>query len=181
MNTRQQAQNEDLVGCTLREGEYLVQRQLEQSSASRVYLALHTVLAIPLALKQLPADQPLPVSVSAELDYILRGGAVTPRSSHTNVPHTAFPTSDGVYTDRFLREALFLARLQHPTIPTLYDYFFENGCWYLVMDYVPSMTLYTYLQKSDNLATLELLRYAMQICDVLDYLHKQTPPILLAI
>ncbi len=178
MNTRQQAQNENLVGCTLREGEYLVQRQLGQGRASRVYLALHTVLAIPLALKQLPADQPLPVSVSTELDYILRGGVITPRSSNANGLHTAFPASGGVYTDRFLREALLLARLQHPTIPTLYDYFFENGYWYLVMDYVPGMTLHTYLQKSDNLASLEILRYTMQICDVLDYLHKQTPPVL---
>ncbi|MBO0791246.1 MAG: serine/threonine protein kinase, partial [Ktedonobacteraceae bacterium] len=88
-----------------------------------------------------------------------------------------FPTSGGVHTDRFLREALLLARLEHPAIPTLYDYFTQDGYWYLVMDYVPGPTLGTYLRQQPALPPLEALNYAMQLCDVLDYLHRQSPPI----
>ena len=83
-----------------------------------------------------------------------------------------FPSSGGMNTDRFLREALLLARLQHSALPALYDYFFEDGYWYLVMDYIPGPTLMSYLHKEAPLPPLEALNYAMQLCDVLDYLHK---------
>ncbi len=83
-----------------------------------------------------------------------------------------------MHTDRFLREALLLARLQHPALPALYDYFFEEGYWYLVMDYIPGPTLLSYLHKEAPIPPLEALNYAMQLCDVLDYLHKQTPPVI---
>ena len=90
---------------------------------------------------------------------------------------TDFPSSGGTQTDRFLREALLLARLHHPSIPALYDYFFEDGYWYLVMDYVPGQTLSAYLREQSTIPPLEALNYAMQLCDVLEYLHQQAPPV----
>src|SRR5437588_1497987 len=87
------------------------------------------------------------------------------------------PSSGGEHTDRFLREALFLARLQHPAIPALYDYFFENGDWYLVMDYIAGHTLAEQMRNHCPLPPLEALGYTMQLCEVVDYLHRQTPPI----
>ncbi|HEX3640280.1 MAG TPA: protein kinase, partial [Ktedonobacteraceae bacterium] len=87
------------------------------------------------------------------------------------------PSSSGEHTDRFLREALFLARLQHPAIPALYDYFFENGDWYLVMDYIAGHTLAEQMRHHSPMPPLEALGYTMQLCEVVDYLHRQTPPI----
>ena len=46
------------------------------------------------------------------------------------------------------------------------------------MDYVPGPTLSSYLREHAPLPPLEALNYAMQICDVLDYLHQQTPPVI---
>ncbi len=170
-------QRENLVGRYLRDGEYLVQRVLRYGGMGKVYLVTHTSLNIPLALKQARADCPLPESVIAELDSILSGSTTGHCTSTKNVQPYDFPPSGGPLTDRFLREALLLARLQHPAIPTLYDYFFEGGCWYLVMDYIPGLTLSAYLHRQKRLPPLEVLTYARQLCDVLDYLHRQTPPI----
>ena len=169
---------ENLIGRQLRDGEYLVQRIVGHGGMGRVYLATHTALAIPLALKQARADQPLPESVVAELDDILHGGNSTYRTNQRDTPEYDFPSSGGPLTDRFLREALLLARLHHPAIPTLYDYFFEDGYWYLVMDYIPGLTLTAYLRQHRLLLPLEVLSYSIQLCDVLDYLHNQTPPII---
>lgn len=174
-------QAEQLVGQTLRNGEYELQRVIGQGGMGKVFLAAHVSLTIPLAIKQARADEPLPESVSNELDALLY------ERSHASSKHTRiatqidmsdFPSSGGEHTDRFLREALFLARLHHPAIPSLYDYFFENGYWYLVMDYVPGTTLLTYVRQHAPLPPLEAINYTMQLCDVLDYLHKQSPPII---
>jgi serine/threonine protein kinase len=167
-----------LLGRTLRDGEYFVQRVLGHGGMGKVYLTIHTSLQIPFALKQTRADQPLPESVIAELDYVLQGGDLAQRTLTGQAQDVDFPATGGTHTDRFLREALLLARLQHPAIPTLYDYFFEDGFWYLVMDYIPGPTLSHYLRQHAPLPPLEALNYAIQICDVLDYLHRQTPSII---
>ena len=39
--------------------------------------------------------------------------------------------------EQFYREASVLARLDHPTLPKVSDYFSEADLDYLVMDYVP--------------------------------------------
>ena len=66
--------NQDhLLGRKLRDGEYLVQRVLGHGGMGKVYLAMHTSLEMPFALKQARADQPLPESVIAELDLAIHG------------------------------------------------------------------------------------------------------------
>ena len=167
---------ESLVGQTLCSDEYYIQRVIGHGGMGKVYLASHSELAVPLAIKQTRADAPLPASVISELDYVLQGGDLSKRPA--NLASLDFPNSGGEQTDRFLREALFLARLRHPALPMLYDYFLENGYWYLVMDYIPGPTLTEYLRQQGPLPPLEALNYAMQLCDVFDYLHKQSPPII---
>jgi serine/threonine protein kinase len=143
----------------------------------QVFLATHATLQIPFALKQGRADKPIPEVVVKELDHTLQATDGIRRSSSPQMTESDFPTSGGTHTDRFLREALLLARLQHGALPTLYDYFLEDGYWYLVMDYIPGPTLSAYMHKYAPLPPLEALNYAMQLCDVLEYLHKQNPPV----
>ncbi len=170
---KQKTPQENLVGKTLCNDEYYVHRVIGHGGMGKVYLAAHTELTVPVALKQARADQPLPESVAAELDALLQGDSSSVTAS---LQDTA--SSGGVHTDRFLREALFLSRLHHPALPSLYDYFFEDGYWYLVMDYIPGPTLTAYLRQQGPLPPLEALNYAIQLCDVFDYLHKQVPPII---
>src|SRR5262249_40482258 len=68
----------------------------------------------------------------------------------------------------------------HPNLPRVYETFSEGGRHYLVMDYIAGQTL-EQLQRqrgSGALPESEVLRWAGQLCDVLDYLHSQRPPII---
>lgn len=166
-----------LVGRSLQEGTYQVEAVIGHGGMGEVFLASHRALDVPVALKQGRADQSLPESVIIELDNLLHQKQTTPRTPVQSMLADDFPMSGGINTDRFLREALLLARLCHPAIPTLYDYFLEDGYWYLVMEYLPGPTLANYISQYAPLPPLEALNYAMQLCDVLDYLHQQAPPI----
>lgn len=78
----------------------------------------------------------------------------------------------------FQHEALTLARLRHPGLTAIWDYFQEGDHWYLVMEYVPGETLRDLLRRVGGpLPLAEALDYARQLCAVLSYLHSQQPPI----
>lgn len=175
---RKAAHSEALIGRSLQHGEYQIEAVLGRGGMGQVFLASHTKLDVPVALKQVRADQPLPESVITELDRILHNEGTEPYIPSGQAQENDFPVSGGANTDRFLREALLLARLRHPAIPLLYDYFFEEGYWYLTMEYVPGPTLAAYMREHAPLPPLEALNYAMQLCDVLDYLHQQMPPVI---
>lgn len=169
---RRVVQHEALIGRTLQKGEYIIEAVLGHGGMGQVYLASHAQVDVPVAIKQVRADEPLPPSVIEELDQLLHQKGQPARPSAGE-----FPLSGGTNTDRFLREALLLARLRHPAIPLLYDYFLENSHWYLVMEYVPGSTLSSYMREHAPLPPLEAINYALQLCDVLDYLHHQSPPV----
>ncbi len=82
-------------------------------------------------------------------------------------------------TDAFQREALLLAGLAHPSLPRIYERFEEEGRWYLVMDFIAGETLEVYLDRQGgSLPVKEALQLALQLCDVLGYLHSRQPPII---
>src|SRR5579883_2531787 len=82
--------------------------------------------------------------------------------------------------EAFKREALMLAGLMHEHLPRIYDHFEEHGRWYLVMDYIEGETLEEHFNRSrdGSLPLVMALKIALQICDVLDYLHSRQPPII---
>jgi serine/threonine-protein kinase len=83
---------------------------------------------------------------------------------------------------QFHREASVLARLDHPNLPKVSDYFLYNGRDYLAMDFVPGRDLRDLLEEARSqgqfLAEDEVLAWAGQLCDALEYLHSQDPPVL---
>jgi eukaryotic-like serine/threonine-protein kinase len=84
--------------------------------------------------------------------------------------------------DQFYREASILARLDHPNLPKVSDFFSSFGRDYLVMDYVPGkdlrLLLEEYKVQNIRLPEQDILLWASQLCDALEYLHGQNPPIL---
>lgn len=84
--------------------------------------------------------------------------------------------------DQFFREATVLARLDHPNLPKVSDFFSVGGRDYLIMDYVPGKDLRTLMtearQAGKFLVESEVLSWASQLADALTYLHSQSPPIL---
>ena len=82
---------------------------------------------------------------------------------------------------QFLHEATVLARLDHPNLPKVSDYFSIGPRDYLVMDYIPGKDLRLRMldakQSNSFLAEEEVLSWANQLADALTYLHNQTPPL----
>lgn len=83
--------------------------------------------------------------------------------------------------DQFLREATILARLDHPNLPKVSDYFIVEDSDFLVMDFVPGKDLRELMLEARNrgefLKERDVLFWASQLSDALIYLHTQQPPI----
>lgn len=81
----------------------------------------------------------------------------------------------------FKRESLLLTSLEHPAIPTIYDYFYdEKECrFYLVMKYISGGDLAGRMRSAPEgrLDEETVTEWGIQIADVLDYLHNRQPPI----
>ena len=84
--------------------------------------------------------------------------------------------------EQFYREASVLARLDHPTLPKVSDYFSEADLDYLVMDYVPGRDLKDIMNEARRankfIDESDVLNWSAQLCDALIYLHSQDPAIL---
>ncbi len=82
---------------------------------------------------------------------------------------------------QFLHEATVLARLDHPNLPKVSDFFSIGPRDYLVMDYIPGKDLRTMMleakQNNTFLDEVDVLGWANQLADALTYLHSQTPPL----
>jgi len=134
-------------------GRYRISRIIGQGGMGSIYLADDLRLQGRLcALKEVEHDRSLP----AELIKQAR--------------------------EQFLREATVLARLDHPNLPKVSDFFSVDGRDYLVMDFVPGKDLRTLMiearRKDVFLSEREVLSWGNQLGDALAYLHSQNPPIL---
>jgi serine/threonine protein kinase len=87
---------------------------------------------------------------------------------------------------RFETEARLLAELSHPGIPRIYSYFSEGGRHYIVMEYIEGETLEQAVSHVDPLGRTvvarplpaeEVVRHAIRICRVLEYLGAQATPV----
>ncbi|HEV2582920.1 MAG TPA: protein kinase [Ktedonobacteraceae bacterium] len=81
---------------------------------------------------------------------------------------------------QFQQEAYLLASLQHPNLPTIYEYFSEDGRWYLAMTYINGQSLQSCLDQAPGhkFAVTEAVRIGIELCTVLNYLHTHTPQII---
>ena len=80
---------------------------------------------------------------------------------------------------QFEREAGILARLSHPNLPRVTDYFFipEQG-QVLVMDFVEGEDLQALLNRLGAVPEAQAVSWVGQVCDALSYLHSQPSPII---
>jgi superfamily II DNA or RNA helicase len=138
------------AGATLQGGKYTVQKLLGEGATSAVYLVTDQA-GNQRAVKQLdPVDaQGRPVTDEAELER---------------------------FREDFEREVRLIARLTHPHIPRVYDFFEEWGTFYYVMDYVAGKTLLEVLADyHGRIPEALVLEWLPSICAVLNYLHEQKP------
>ncbi|MEO8288546.1 MAG: FHA domain-containing serine/threonine-protein kinase [Chloroflexota bacterium] len=82
--------------------------------------------------------------------------------------------------EAFRREAQILSDLNHHNLPRVTDFFTEGGRPYLVMELIPGESLEKKLDRlhGEPMNEEEALQYGIQVCEVLQFLHAQNPPII---
>ncbi|HEX8845242.1 MAG TPA: protein kinase [Pyrinomonadaceae bacterium] len=79
----------------------------------------------------------------------------------------------------FEREARLLANLSHPALPKVIDHFTEDDGQFVVMEYMPGSDLGELLERRGQpFSPTDVLRWADDLLDALEYLHTFDPPII---
>lgn len=75
-------------------------------------------------------------------------------------------------------EADILKKLHHRYLPQVYDFIQMDQEIYTVIDYVNGNTLSDYIKSGIRFDEYQILKWLKQLCEALDYLHTQNPPII---
>lgn len=81
-------------------------------------------------------------------------------------------------SEMFEREAALLIKLRHQCICKVFDNFVEDGRHYLLLEYIPGRDLRQIVRETGPKDEVTVLRWAMQIASVLEYMHQSSPPII---
>ena len=82
-------------------------------------------------------------------------------------------SDDDKFVARFRREALAVAKLIHPNIVQVYDTGVDEGCHYIVMEYVEGRSGAQLLQSRGRLGSEAAVEIGVQACAGLEYAHRQ--------
>ncbi len=137
-----------LEAGTVLQGRYVVEQVLGQGGMGAVYLGRQAALA---GKRVAIKEMVVPVADEAERVRALR---------------------------QFQTEANLVAQLDHPGLVEVLDYFQHAANHYLVMSYVDGVTLADVLKRCERVPVALILDWALQICDVLGYLHTRPEPII---
>lgn len=122
------------ANCALPQGyqldRYRIERQLSVGGFSIVYLAVDTD-GTPVALKEY-----LPNSIALRAD-----GGIEPQVSEQNLPAFRYGMKC------FFEEGRALAKLMHPNVVRVLNFFRANGTVYMVMQFERGRTLHEYIQR----------------------------------
>lgn len=122
---------------------YRIVSLLGQGGMGAVYRAWDTRLNIPMALKEMIPQPGLDTQTLAEL------------------------------REQFRQEATILARLQHPNLVNVTDFFEEGGNAYLVMNFVEGESLAQRIGREGALPEERVRHWATQLLNALAYCHSQ--------
>lgn len=81
---------------------------------------------------------------------------------------------------KFESEADLLHKLDHISLPGVIDYFISNERYYILMDFIDGYDLDTLIQEQGNpgLPQEDVVKWAIQVAEVLEYLHNCEPTII---
>ena len=77
------------------------------------------------------------------------------------------------HQERFVQEAFYLAKCNHPHIIKVKDVCKEGELWCMVMKFIVGKNLQEYVEEKGILAATEAVKYIEQIGDALTYIHQQ--------
>ena len=146
---------------TLQGGKYRIERVLGQGGFGITYLAMQTSLNRYVAIKEL--------FIGGE------GQAINDRrGNQVVVTNAANQQSFNQQREKFKKEALRLANLNHPNLVKVHEFFEENGTAYYVMDYIDGESLRTKMNREGRLSEGVVMKYIQQLLPALEVAHKQS-------
>ena len=83
-----------------------------------------------------------------------------------------------VVLNSLLVEAELMKKLDHPSLPRIVSIINDEQTICIIMDYIEGETLEKILKEYGAQPQDIVIEWAMQLCDVLSYLHRQNPPII---
>lgn len=139
-----------LPSNTFLQGRYVIQHKIGHGGMAAVYRAVDTRTNATLAIKEM-----------------------------SDSVASATPQEHADALQAFHQEAYLLATLQHSNLPRVSDSFEANNKHYLVMEYIEGDTLERMLERRGYaFSEGEVVPLAVQLCEVLSYLHDRQPPII---
>lgn len=88
---------------------------------------------------------------------------------------TSDPLMKKTVATRLEREINLLATLDHRAIPALLDWFSFDRVTYIVMQYINGRDLESVLSRTKSLPLQKIIEWAIELCEVLHYLHNHKP------
>ena len=76
------------------------------------------------------------------------------------------------FVSRFFKEAIFIGRLSHPNIVTVYDVGRDHGTIYIAMEYLQGQT-FNEVIRSGRLSVEKIIDIALQVANALGYAHEK--------
>ena len=77
-----------------------------------------------------------------------------------------------------IAESAILTKLRHPSLPAIIDVLDSQQAYFIVMEYIEGRALNTVLEQQGAQPEALVLKWAKQLCEVLQYLHSQKPAII---
>lgn len=75
----------------------------------------------------------------------------------------------------FLAEPNIMKKLNHPSLPRIFDIVEDDDYIYIILDYIEGTSLDKLLLNGQRFSERQVIEWAKQICDVYSYLHKLKP------
>lgn len=83
-----------------------------------------------------------------------------------------------IIKQNLITEAGILKKLNHPNLPSIVDIIDKKDTYLIIMDYVEGRTLKDILDEKGAQSQEDVVKWAIQICSVLEYLHSRNPAII---
>lgn len=110
--------------------------------------------------------------------YLAKGDGVKVILKESVLPSDIGESQKEKARELFEREAKLLLKLSHPQIAKVLDRFVEATRDYLVIEYVPGLTLGQLVKAKGRQKEKDVLKWCRQLAEILAYLHGQEPPLL---
>ena len=143
-------------GAMLQGGKYRIESILGQGGFGITYLATQVSLGRKVAIKEF---------------FMKEHCNRDTTSSFVSVGSQGSEDIVRRYREKFMKEALLIAGVEHKHIVRIIDTFEENGTAYYVMNYHANGSLQDYVKKNGALPEAKALNYTRQLCDALRHIH----------